>query len=42
MSSIILTAKINYALALFNNLSGADVRYDCVDGYEKFLTVMKE
>lgn len=36
------TAKINCARALFNNLSGSDIRYDCVDSYEKLLTVMKE
>ncbi len=36
------TAKIRCAKALFNNLSGADVRYDCVDNYDQLLTVMKE
>lgn len=35
-------AKIDCARALFNNLSGADVRYDCVDSYEKLLAVMQK
>lgn len=35
-------AKIDCARALFNNLSGADVRYDCVDSYEKLLSVMQK
>ena len=35
-------AKIDCARALFNNLSGADIRYDCVDNYDQLLTVMKE
>ncbi len=34
-------AKIDCARALFNNLSGADVRYDCVDSYEKPLSGMQ-
>ena len=36
------TAKINCARALFNNLSGADVRYDCVKSYDDLLTVMQK
>jgi len=35
-------AKIDCARALFNNLSGADIRYDCVDNYDQLLTVIKE
>lgn len=42
MSSIIFKAKIDCTRALFNNLSGADVRYDCVDSYEKLLSVMQK
>ena len=33
-------ARIDCARALFNNLNGADVRYDCVDSYENLISVM--
>ena len=33
-------ARIDCARALFNNLNGVDVRYDCVDSYENLISVM--
>ena len=34
-------AKIACARKLFNEMSGADVRYDAVDSYEKLLELVR-